>query len=78
MKTDSSSPQPKKKPTNDALKYTGLGFQMLAIIGIGVFAGIKLDQWLHTPDIFTIILSLLSVVLGIYVVIKDFIKPKEK
>jgi len=77
MKTDSPSPQPKKKPTNDALKYTGLGFQMLAIIGIGVFLGIKLDQWLHTPDIFTIILSLVSVVLGIYVVIKDFIQPKK-
>ncbi len=76
MKND-SSPHPDKKP-NDALKYTGLGFQMLAIIGIGVFAGIKLDQWLGTPDIFTIILSLLSVVLGIYVVIKDFINPKQK
>ena len=69
---------PEKKSPNAALKYTGIGFQMLAIIGISVFAGVKLDRWLHTPDIFTIILSLLGVVAGIYVAIKDFIKPKKK
>jgi ATP synthase protein I len=77
MKTN--SPQdPEKKPPNTALKYTGIGFQMLAIIGLGVFGGIKLDQWLHTDNVFTIILSLLSITSAIYIVIKDFIKPKKK
>jgi ATP synthase protein I len=67
-----------KKPTNTALKYTGIGFQMLAIIAIGVFAGIKADQYFKTPDIFTVVLSLISVVAAIYIAIKDFIKPKKK
>jgi len=75
---NSSTPNPEKKPVNSALKYTGLGFQMLAIISISVFLGIKLDQWLHTPQIFTIVLSLVGVVGGIYLAIKDFIKPKKK
>lgn len=74
---NNADPDPEKKQPNLALKYTGIGFQMLAIIGIGVFGGIKLDQWLHTPKVFTIILSLLSIFAAIYVAIKDFIKPKK-
>ena len=62
---------------NSALKYSGLVFQMLAIIAIGVFGGIKLDEYLKTDPIFTIILSLVSIICGIYIVIKDFIIPKK-
>jgi F0F1-type ATP synthase assembly protein I len=29
------------------LRYSGLAMQFLAGIGIGVFIGLKLDQWLH-------------------------------
>jgi len=50
---------------------------MLAIIGIGVFGGIKIDEWLQTSfPIFTVILSFLSVILAIYYAIKDLIKFK--
>jgi ATP synthase protein I len=77
MKNNPGNQDPEKKQPNAALKYTGIGFQMLAIIAIGVFGGIKLDQWLHTPKIFTIVLSLLSIFAAIYVAIKDFIKPKK-
>jgi F0F1-type ATP synthase assembly protein I len=69
---------PPYKNTNAALKYTGLAFQMLAVIGLGVFAGIQLDRYFRTPDIFTVILSLLGVVTGIYLAIRDFIRPKKK
>lgn len=67
-----------KKNSSSALKYTGLAFQMLAIIALGVFAGVNLDQYFKTPDIFTVVLSLLSVTAGIYIVIRDFIKLKKK
>lgn len=70
-------PDPVKKNSNAALKYTSIGFQMLAVIGLGVFGGIKLDEYLHTDPIFTIVLSLLSIAVGIYIAIKDFIKPKK-
>ena len=56
-------------------KYSGMAFQMIAIILITVWAGIKLDKLflLETP-VFTIILSLLGVGAAIYTAIKDFIR----
>jgi len=50
---------------------------MFAIIGIGIFAGIKLDRWLNLGfPVFTILFSLLSVAASIYTAVKDQIKKK--
>jgi ATP synthase protein I len=68
-----------KKPESSGLKayarYSGLGIQMVIIILISVWGGIKLDGLfsLKTP-VFTIILSLLGVAAAIYSAIRDFIK----
>lgn len=35
------------KPVNNFLKYSGLGIQMLASIGVGAWLGMKLDQYLE-------------------------------
>jgi F0F1-type ATP synthase assembly protein I len=70
---------PEKNPENDGLnnyaKYSGLGVQMIVIILVTVWGGMKLDKLfgMHTP-VFTIILSLLGVFAAIYTAIKDFIK----
>jgi F0F1-type ATP synthase assembly protein I len=63
------------KGLNDFGKYSGMAFQMLAIILITTWGGIQLDKLakFHTP-VFTIILSLLGVFAAIYTVLKDFIK----
>ncbi|MCU0461292.1 MAG: AtpZ/AtpI family protein [Bacteroidales bacterium] len=56
-------------------RYSGIAFQMIGIILITTFGGIKLDKltgW-KTP-VFTIVLSLLGVFAAIYVSIKDFLK----
>jgi hypothetical protein len=54
-----------------------MGTQMLAIIGLGVFGGYKLDNMMGNKiPIFTLILSLLSVAAAIYLSIKDFLKKK--
>jgi F0F1-type ATP synthase assembly protein I len=51
---------------------------MIAIILIGVFGGMKLDQLLKLQfPIFTVVLSLMSVVLAMYYVVKDLIKPNK-
>jgi ATP synthase protein I len=68
----------KKKPrlTNYYARYSAMGAQMLAIIGIGTYSGIKLDEWLEldkTP-VFTILFALLSVIFAIYFVVKDLLK----
>ncbi len=66
-----------KKQINSFVKYSSIGFQMLAIILLGVFAGIKLDEFLNLDfPIFTLVFSLLSVFLSIYYAVKDFLKIK--
>ena len=62
-------------PFSSYAKYSGLAFQMGAVIAITVWGGVKLDEMVknETP-IFTIILSLFGVFTAIYIAIKDFIK----
>lgn len=68
----------KQKPLNAYAKYSGLGIQMAVIIGGGCYGGYKLDEYYHnqTP-VFTIILSLASIAISMYLVLKDFINPKK-
>lgn len=64
-----------KKYLDSYARYTSIAFQMLAIILIGVFGGIKLDEWLELKfPVFTVILAMLSVVLAIYYTVKDLVK----
>lgn len=63
-----------RKNLNNYARYSGMAFQMLVIILLGVFAGFKLDQWLQTKPIFTVILSVISVFLSIYYVIRDLLR----
>lgn len=63
------------KGLRDFGKFSGLAFQMILIILVMTWGGIKLDKLLglSTP-VFTIILSLLGVFAGIYAAVRDFIK----
>jgi F0F1-type ATP synthase assembly protein I len=61
-----------KREINDYTKYTGIAFQMMAIIGIFTFIGYKLDNWLRLNyPVFTIIFILLSVFTAIYSIIRS-------
>ena len=68
MKTDP------RKNLNDYARYSSMAIQMLVIILLGVFAGVKLDQWLHTKPFLTVVLSIGSVILSIYFVTKDLLR----
>ena len=69
----------KKKLLDNYARYSSIAFQMLIIILIGVFGGIKLDQWLGMKfPVFTVILSIASVMLAIYSVTRELLKPKNK
>ena len=66
----------KKRSLDNYTRYSNLAFQMLIIILIGVFGGIKLDEWLKlTVPVFTIVLTILAVILSIYTVTRDLLKP---
>ncbi|WP_415859552.1 AtpZ/AtpI family protein [Aureibaculum sp. 2210JD6-5] len=71
-KANSNSTEKPKKQLNVYARYSGIAIQMFAIIGIGSFVGVKLDE--HFPNkhnIYTIILSLASVLISIYFVIRQ-------
>ena len=66
----------KKKSLDNYTRYSSIAFQMLVIILAGVFGGMKLDQWLNLKiPVFTIVLSVLAVILSIYTVTRDLMKP---
>jgi len=48
--------------TSSYVRYSGLAFQMMVTIGLGVWGGIKLDEWLGLRPLFTVSLSLLAVI----------------
>lgn len=63
-----------KNNLNTYAKYSGLAFEMLFIIGAGVFGGIKLDKAINTSPIFTAIFSFIGVILAIYFAVKDLLR----
>ena len=77
-----SSPNPKKlKKSKSQLdqyaKYSAIAMQMAVIILLGVFGGMKIDKWLSLQiPVFTILLSLISVVFAIYIAVKDFLNSR--
>ena len=58
------------KPLNAYVKYSGLGFQMIAVIGVFAFAGYKIDESAHHQVKWvTAALSLIGVFISLYIVI---------
>jgi len=59
-----------ERPLGAYVKYSGLGFQMIAIIGVFAFAGYKIDESAHHQVRWvTAILSLVGVFISLYIVI---------
>ena len=80
MKKQSKPKKPKSNQStlNDYARYSGLAFQMIAIILVGVFGGMKLDDLVKWEfPVFTLVLTLLAVVLSMYYAVKDLIRNKD-
>ncbi|MBD2757581.1 AtpZ/AtpI family protein [Spirosoma validum] len=61
--------------TTSFVQYSGIAFQMLGTIGLGVWAGMKLDEWQHNPrPIWTIVLSLTAIGASLYLFIRQLTK----
>lgn len=74
MKKNRPNLNESKQSYNKYIKYSNIGLQMLIIIAAGAFGGQWLDKrlGLETP-IFTIILSLLGVVVAIVLVVRSIL-----
>ena len=63
------------KGIRDFARYSGIAFQMIAIILVATWGGIKLDKLTgFEKPVFTIILSLFGVIAAIYLTVRDLIK----
>ncbi|GAB3313882.1 hypothetical protein GCM10027299_01350 [Larkinella ripae] len=62
--------------TNAFVQYSSIGFQMLATIGLGVWGGIRLDEWQgNQKPIWTLVLSLFAIGSSLYLFIRSL--PKQ-
>ena len=79
MENTPSPEQPKRSP-NAYARYSAMGFQMAAIIGLGVYGGIELDKRFRPGQfpLFSVSLSLLSVCAAVWYAVKDIIMNKKK
>ena len=68
--------RPSPNNNKDILRYAGLGSQLLAAIGLGVFAGLKADKWLHTSPVFACVLPLLVLGAIFYKLMRETGKQK--
>ncbi len=58
--------------TTSFVQFSGIAFQMLGTIGLGVWAGMKLDQWQHNArPVWTIVLSLTAIGASLYLFIRQ-------
>ncbi len=70
-------PKKYKNKFDDFIRYSSLGFEMMAIIGVFTFAGYKIDQWMNNDfKGFTFGLMTFSVILAIMYGIRNLNRNK--
>lgn len=74
-KKKSQEEDEENSPLQTYARYSGMAFQMIAVILASTWIGTRIDKWLtlETP-VFTIVFALLGVFGGIYLSVRDFIK----
>jgi len=69
--------QNRKSGFDNFIRYSGLGFEMMVIIGIFTFLGYKIDQWMENDfKGFTLGLMIFSVILAIIHATRGLLKKK--
>lgn len=67
-----------QKPLNSYARFSSLGMQMALIIAGGSYGGHKLDEhYDNRTPVWTIVLSLVSIAIALYLVLREVIKPKK-
>ena len=64
-----------KNKFDDFIRYSSLGFEMMAIIALGTFGGYKIDQWMNNEfKGFTLGLMIFSVIVSVVYGIRNILK----
>jgi F0F1-type ATP synthase assembly protein I len=65
----------KQQPVNNALRYSGIGFQIVGTFGAGVFIGYQIDKYMgYQKPYFTAALGLVFAFAGLYLAFRDLLK----
>jgi len=76
--SNSNDSEKKRKQLSEVARYSGLAFQMIAIILLVLFAGMQDDKYLGNEfPLFTVLGAFLGVILSLYISLKDFIGKKD-
>lgn len=66
----------KRNSLKNYAKYSTIGFQMAAIILLGLWGGIKLDEYFElSAPVFTVILTFLSLGAALYYLFRGITRP---
>lgn len=60
-----------------AMKYAAIGTQMMVLLGLGVWGGLKLDEAAGTKPLFLIVFPVLALFISLYQLYKQLVKPKK-
>jgi hypothetical protein len=65
-------PPKKTNSVNSYARYSGIAIQMLAIIGLGTYGGVKLDEYYPNKyHVYTLVCSLAAIAIAMYFVVKQ-------
>jgi hypothetical protein len=67
-----------ERDSNSSLmKYAGLATQLLVLLGIAVWGGLKLDERLHFRALFVIILPVIALTISLVQLIRSLSNKKD-
>lgn len=67
------------KALQKAMRYSGIGFQIVAALGLGFWLGWQLDKWMGNQKPYaTLLLALIFLGVGMYAALKDFLKIQQE
>lgn len=61
---------------NSAMKYAAVGTQMMVLLGLGVFGGMKLDEKLNTSPLFLVVLPVVALFVSLYQLYRQLVQKK--
>ncbi|WP_118975449.1 AtpZ/AtpI family protein [Taibaiella koreensis] len=66
---------PEENKYGNAMKYAAVGTQMMVLLGLGVWGGLKLDEKLHSSPAFLVILPVVALFVSLYQLYRQLTKP---
>ena len=66
-----------KPQVQNTMRYASLATQWMVMLLVAVYAGYKLDRWLHWKVAFLIIFPLISLAVSLWQIVSEFTKQKK-